>query len=101
MKKSGATMELDFRSKVALITGAGRGLGRAYALGLAARGCQVVVNDLGVSLDSSQRSEQAASRVVDEIVAHRGKAVASSHDVVTQSDEIVALALSKFGRLDV
>lgn len=86
---------------MALITGAGRGLGRAYALGLAARGCQVVVNDLGVSLDSSQRSEQAASHVVDEIVAHGGKAVASSHDVVTQSDEVVALAISKFGRIDV
>ena len=67
--------------KVAVVTGAAHGLGRLHALGLAAEGAAVVVNDLGVAADGSGRDDSAAQAVVDEIKAAGGEAVAHSGDV--------------------
>ena len=71
--------ELD--GKVAVVTGAGRGLGRAHALELARQGAKVVVNDLGVAADGSGRDESAGQGVVDEIKSAGGEAVAHFGDV--------------------
>lgn len=96
-------MDIRFDGKVAVITGAGQGLGREHALTLAARGARVVVNDLGVSLDGEGRSHAAADAVVDEIRAAGGEAVAS-HDSVAEPDaasRIVAAAVDAFGGVDI
>jgi len=69
--------EIRFDNRVAIITGAGGGLGRAHALLLASRGAKVVVNDLGGAVDGSGASTKAADKVVDEIKAAGGEAVAS------------------------
>jgi NAD(P)-dependent dehydrogenase (short-subunit alcohol dehydrogenase family) len=91
-----------------VITGAGRNLGRAYALLLASRGAQVVVNDLGVAISDTDGSGDAppvnpAQAVVDEIRAAGGEAVVSTDSVATQEggDAIIAAALDAFGRVDV
>ena len=68
---------IDFTGQVALVTGAGRGLGRVYALELARRGASVVVNDLGGSMGGDGEDTAVADRVVDEITASGGVAVAS------------------------
>ncbi len=89
--------------RVAIITGAGRGIGREYALELARRGARVVVNDLGGSSDGVGADGGAAQSVVDEIAAAGGIAVASTHDV-SDSDaarELIALAVDTYGGLDV
>ena len=89
--------------RVAIVTGAGNGLGRAYALGLAAEGCKVVVNDLGVGTHGeSGESRGAAEKVVDEIRAAGGEAVADTGDVADweAGRRMVELAISSFGRLD-
>jgi NAD(P)-dependent dehydrogenase (short-subunit alcohol dehydrogenase family) len=89
--------------RVAIITGAGRGIGREYALELARRGARVVVNDLGGSSDGVGADGSAAQSVVDEIAAAGGIAVASTHDV-SDSDaarELIALAVDTYGGLDV
>ena len=94
---------LRFDGRVAIITGAGGGLGRSHALELARRGAHVLVNDLGGALDGSGSSMSAADRVVDEITAFGGIAVAN-HDSVATSDggqAIVQAALDAFGRVDV
>ena len=94
---------LRFDGRVAIITGAGGGLGRSHALELARRGAQVLVNDLGGALDGSGSSMSAADRVVDEITAFGGVAV-SNHDSVATSEggqAIVQAALDAFGRVDV
>ncbi|RAY10865.1 short-chain dehydrogenase [Actinomadura craniellae] len=89
--------------RVVIVTGAGRGLGRAHALEFARQGAKVIVNDLGVSADGSGGGEQGpAQEVVDEIVALGGEAVASTHDVADERGAagLVATALEAFGRLD-
>lgn len=89
--------------RVVIITGAGRGLGRAHALAFAEAGAKVVVNDLGVAQDGSDPSDSPAQQVVDEIIAAGGAAIASYHDVADwdQAGEMIQLAVDTFGGLDV
>jgi NAD(P)-dependent dehydrogenase (short-subunit alcohol dehydrogenase family) len=75
--------DLGFDGKVAIITGAGGGLGRSHALDLARRGALVVVNDLGGSVDGTGSGATAAQAVVDEIAAAGGEAVANYDSVAT------------------
>jgi NAD(P)-dependent dehydrogenase (short-subunit alcohol dehydrogenase family) len=86
-----------------VITGAGRGIGRAYALLLAGRGARVVVNDLGGSMQGAGADAAVASTVAAEIEAAGGAAVADQSDVATAegADALVAKAVDTFGRLDV
>lgn len=88
---------LLFTGKTAIVTGAGGGLGRAYALDLARRGANVVVNDLGGALDGQGEDKTAAQKVVDEIVDGGGKAEANYDSVASGSEIIVEQALA-FGR---
>lgn len=92
--------ELRFDGRVAVVTGAGGGLGRAYALLLAARGASVVVNDLGGGMHGDGAGTTAADRVVDEITTAGGEAVAS-YDSVEDGERIVQAALDAFGRIDI
>ncbi|MBP8948170.1 MAG: SDR family NAD(P)-dependent oxidoreductase [Candidatus Promineofilum sp.] len=94
------TNQLRFDRRVALITGAGGGLGRAYARLLAARGASVVVNDLGGSMHGEGAGTSAADRVVEEIRAAGGEAVAN-YDSVEDGPRIVQAALDAFGQLDI
>ena len=89
--------------KVAIVTGAGRGLGRAEALQLAKMGARVVVNDLGVELDGSGGSESPAQQVVEEIAAAGGEAIAHPGDVADWEDAqgLISRALETFGGLDI
>jgi NAD(P)-dependent dehydrogenase (short-subunit alcohol dehydrogenase family) len=91
---------IRFEDKVVIVTGAGGGLGRAHALLFARHGAQVVVNDLGGSAQGEGANASAADRVVAEIRAAGGVAVAN-HDSVTDGDKIVQNALDAFGRVDV
>ncbi len=91
---------LNFDDRVVIVTGAGNGLGRSHALAFAARGARVVVNDLGGSATGEGRDASAADRVVAEIIATGGEAVAN-HDSVTDGGRIVECALDNFGRVDV
>jgi len=86
--------------KVAIVTGAGAGLGRSHALLLASRGAKVVVNDLGGAMDGTGASQTPAQKVVDEIKAAGGQAVADYNDVVS-GDKIVKTAIDAFGTLDI
>jgi NAD(P)-dependent dehydrogenase (short-subunit alcohol dehydrogenase family) len=93
---------IDFTGQVAIVTGAGRGLGRLYALELARRGAAVVVNDLGGSMHGSGEDPGVADQVVDEIARAGGVAVAS-HDSVDSpkgGQAIVRAAVERFGHLD-
>ena len=75
------TMTISFEDRVAIVTGAGNGSSRAHAIGLAARGAKVVVNDLGAGRDGSGGSSVAAERVVEEIRAAGGQAIADGANV--------------------
>jgi NAD(P)-dependent dehydrogenase (short-subunit alcohol dehydrogenase family) len=93
---------IAFEGQVAVVTGAGRGLGRLYAIDLARRGASVVVNDLGGTMHGDGSDTSVADQVVDEITAAGGKAVAS-HDSVDSpegGEAIVGAAVENFGRLD-
>jgi NAD(P)-dependent dehydrogenase (short-subunit alcohol dehydrogenase family) len=89
--------------RVAIVTGAGRGLGRAHALALARAGAAVVVNDLGSNLAGDSSAESPAADVAAEIVAAGGRAVADQHSVSggKGAAAIVETAVSAFGRLDI
>ncbi|OLT37728.1 short-chain dehydrogenase [Actinomadura sp. CNU-125] len=93
---------LDFTGKTVIVTGAGRGIGRAHALLLAGRGANVVVNDLGGDTDGGAPSPGPAARAVEEITAAGGSAVANSRSVATTEGarSIVDTALEAFGRID-
>ncbi|MFF5358930.1 SDR family oxidoreductase [Streptomyces scabiei] len=88
--------------RVVVVTGAGRGLGRAHALAYAAEGARVVVNDLGVGLDGTPDPDSPAARVVEEIRARGGEAVAHGGDIATTDGaaSLVRTALDTYGRLD-
>ena len=91
------------QGKVAIVTGAGRGLGRTHALALARAGAAVVVNDIGIGMDGSGSDAQLAASVVAEIEAAGGRAVPDATDVSDWNGAaaVVAAALSAFGRLDI
>jgi NAD(P)-dependent dehydrogenase (short-subunit alcohol dehydrogenase family) len=93
---------IDFSGQAVIVTGAGRGLGRLYALEFARRGAQVVVNDLGGSVDGVGADPSVADGVVEEIEAAGGVAVASYDSVETPEGgkAIAACAVNHFGRID-
>ena len=91
---------LNFYGRVVLVTGAGGGLGRTYALAFAERGASVVVNDLGGDMKGVGKGSLAADKVVEEIRRKGGKAVAN-YDSVEAGEKIVKAALDAFGRIDV
>ncbi|MDH7788511.1 NAD(P)-dependent dehydrogenase (short-subunit alcohol dehydrogenase family) [Ochrobactrum sp. 19YEA23] len=96
-------MAISFENRVAIVTGAGGGLGRAYALELAARGARVVINDFGGSRDGTGGASEAAEKVVAEIRAKGGVAIADAGNV-TKFDDMQALAkrtVEEFGRIDI
>ncbi len=96
-------MELDFKGRVAIVTGAGGGLGRQHALALAKRGAKVLVNDLGGAVDGSGGSVSAAQAVVDEIRAAGGEALANGASVTDFAavEAMVQQAIAAWGRVDI
>ncbi len=96
-------MAIRFDDRVAIVTGAGTGLGRSHALGLAARGAKVVVNDLGAATDGTGTSSDAALAVVEEIKAAGGQAIAHGADVSDAEAvaDMVASTIDEWGRIDI
>lgn len=96
-------MSIRLDNRVALITGAGNGLGRTHALEFARRGAKVVVNDFGGNPDGSGSSASPAQKVVDEIIAAGGEAIADHHSVSDPegAKAMVKAAIDKWGRLDI
>jgi 3-hydroxyacyl-CoA dehydrogenase/3a,7a,12a-trihydroxy-5b-cholest-24-enoyl-CoA hydratase len=92
--------EIRFDGKAAIVTGAGGGLGKTYAMELAKRGCKVVVNDLGGSTSGEGADKSAAQKVVDEIKKAGGVAVANT-DSVEFGEKIVKTCLDNFGKVDI
>jgi NAD(P)-dependent dehydrogenase (short-subunit alcohol dehydrogenase family) len=94
---------IDLSDRVAIVTGAGAGLGRSYAIALAERGAKVVVNDLGAAVDGSGSDASSASATAAEIVALGGTAVAEHSSVATPEggEAIVQRALDEFGQVDI
>ena len=95
--------KIDFTGRVAIVTGAGAGLGRNHAIELAKRGAKVVVNDLGGTRDGVGSSESAANKVVEEIKALGGEAVPNYDNVATVKggENIVKTAIDAFGKVDI
>ncbi|MGO8960353.1 MAG: SDR family NAD(P)-dependent oxidoreductase, partial [Streptosporangiaceae bacterium] len=89
--------------RVAIVTGAGRGIGRSTALLLAREGASVVVNDLGGAVDGSGADAGPANQVAAEITSAGGKAIANGADVSDHAaaEDLIKTAISEFGRLDV
>src|SRR5271163_434459 len=96
-------MAINFANKVAIVTGAGGGLGRAHALHLARLGAKVVINDLGGSLDGSGGNSAAAEKVVAEITAAGGEAIANGASVSDDAGvaHLIKQTMDKWGRIDV
>lgn len=96
-------MTIRFDGRVAIVTGAGNGLGREHAMQLAARGAKVVVNDFGGAQDGTGGSSEPAERVVAEIIAAGGEAIAHGANVANaeQVADMVAMAMAKWGRIDI
>ncbi|PZQ63991.1 MAG: 3-hydroxyacyl-CoA dehydrogenase, partial [Variovorax paradoxus] len=96
-------MNIDFKGRVAIVTGAGGGLGRQHALALAARGAKVLVNDLGGAVDGQGGSTTAAQQVVNEIRAAGGEAIANGASVTDFAavQAMVQQAVDAWGRVDV
>ena len=94
--------QVNFENRTVIVTGAGNGLGKAYALELGSRGAKVVVNDLGGSVDGSGSANSPADDVVDEIVKNGGEAVANYDSVATKEggEAIVQSALDSYGTVD-
>jgi NAD(P)-dependent dehydrogenase (short-subunit alcohol dehydrogenase family) len=103
MKMERSVAEISFDGRVAIVTGAGGGLGRTYALELARRGAQVVVNDLGGSVDGKGGDDAAAQKVVDEIKQAGGDAVPNYDSVSSPEggESIVKTAVDSFGKVDI
>ena len=101
--KKRTVADIRFDDRIAIVTGAGAGLGRAYALEFAKRGAKVVVNDLGGARDGTGSSQSAADAVVDEIKAAGGEAVANYDSVATVEggQAIVDAAVEAFGKVDI
>ncbi|MGB5863187.1 MAG: SDR family NAD(P)-dependent oxidoreductase [Sulfitobacter sp.] len=96
-------MAISFEGRVAMVTGAGTGLGRAHALGLAARGAKVLINDMGVARDGTGRSSEAAEAVVAEIEAAGGTAMSHGADVSDAEavQNMIARTMDAWGRIDI
>ena len=95
-------MSIRYDGRVAIVTGAGNGLGRSHALGLSSRGAKVLVNDLGGAVDGTGVSD-AAIIVVEEITAAGGHAIANGADVskIDEVEEMVAQATAEWGGVDI
>ena len=96
-------MTINFKDKVAIVTGAGGGLGRCHALQFAERGAKVIVNDLGGSVDGSGGSSEAADKVVEEIKAMGGDAISNGSSVTDKAGvkKLVDDAMAAYGRIDI
>ncbi len=96
-------MSISFEGRVAIVTGAGNGLGRCHALGLAARGAKVVVNDFGGARDGTGGSSDAADRVVAEIRAAGGEAISAPCSVTDEAGvaDMIRTAMQTWGRIDI
>ena len=96
-------MTISFKDKVAIVTGAGGGLGRCHALQFAERGAKLIVNDLGGSVDGSGGSSEAADKVVEEIKAMGGDAISNGSSVTDKVGvkKLVDDAIAAYGRIDI
>jgi len=96
-------MKISFEDRVAIVTGAGGGLGKQHALELGRRGARVVVNDLGGSVDGSGGSQTAAEQVAEEINANGGSAIANGASVtdLDSVQQMVDDTMTKWGRIDI
>ncbi len=96
-----ATEDLRYDGQVALITGAGRGIGREHALLLASRGCKVIINDPGIAYDGGGSTQtKIADQLVEEIRSAGGDALAN-YDSVENGEAIIDASMSTYGRIDI